>query len=122
MRFTRWVFVGAGVWGLAVVPPLFFLYDTAGRLNPPAINHPEYYYGFAAITLAWQVAFLVIASDPVRYRPLIPVTILEKLGWVVTVGVLYAQERVAANALPFAAADLLLGILFAIGFVRTATR
>jgi hypothetical protein len=122
MRFTRWVFVGAGVWGLAVVPPLFFLYDTAGRLNPPAINHPEYYYGFAAITLAWQLAFLVIAADPVRYRPLIPVTILEKLGWVVTVGVLYAQERVAASALPFAAADLLLGILFAIAFVRTATR
>src|SRR3954451_17734828 len=110
MKFTRWVFVGAGVWGLAVVPPLFFLYDTAGRLNPPAINHPEYYYGFAAITLAWQVAFPVIPSGPGLSRPLIPVTILEKFGWVVTVGVLFAQERVAANALPFAAADLLLGI------------
>ena len=48
--------------------------------------------------------------------------ILEKLGWVVTVGVLYAQKRVAANALPFAAVDFLLGILFAIGFVRTAGR
>jgi hypothetical protein len=120
MKFAQRVFAGAGIWGLLVVPPLFFLFDTVGRLNPPAINHPEYYYGFAAITSAWQVAFLVMASDPLRYRPLMPVAILEKLGWVVTVTVLYAQDRVAANALPLGAADMVLGILFAISFVKTA--
>ena len=120
MSFARRVFIGAGIWGLLVVPPLFFLYDTVGRMNPPAITHPEYYYGFAAITLAWQLAFLVMASDPLRYRPLMPVAILEKAGWVVTVTVLYAQGRVAANALPVGAADMVLGILFAIAFVKTA--
>jgi len=120
MTFARRVFIGAGIWGLLVVPPLFFLYDTVGRMNPPAITHPEYYYGFAAITSAWQVAFLVMASDPLRYRPLMPVAILEKAGWVVTVTVLYAQGRVAANALPVGAADMVLGILFAIAFVKTA--
>jgi len=120
MLFAKRVFAGAGIWGLLVVPPLFFLYDTVGRLNPPAITHPEYYYGFAAITTTWQIAFLVIASDPARYRPLFPVAILKKLGWVVTVTVLYAQGRVAANALPLGAADMLLGILFAIAFVKTA--
>ncbi len=122
MLFAKRVFTGAGLWGLLVVPPLFFLYDTVGRLNPPAITHPEYYYGFAAITTTWQFAFLVIASDPVRYRPLFPVAILEKLGWVVTVTVLYAQGRVAANALPLGGADMFLGILFAIAFVKTAAR
>jgi hypothetical protein len=122
MKFAKRVFIGAGIWGLLVVPPLFFLYDTVGRLNPPAISHPEYYYGFAAITSAWQVAFLVIASDPVGYRPLMPVAILEKLGWVVTVTALYAQGRVAANALPLGAADMLLGSLFAIAFVKTAAQ
>jgi hypothetical protein len=120
MTFARRVFIGAGIWGLLVVPPLFFLYDTVGRMSPPAITHPEYYYGFAAITLAWQLAFLVMASDPLRYRPLMPVAILEKAGWVVTVTVLYAQGRVAANALPVGAADMVLGILFAIAFVKTA--
>ena len=119
MKFAKRVFIGAGIWGLLVVPPLFFLYDTVGRLNPPAITHPEYYYGFAAITTTWQIAFLVIASDPVRYRPLFPVAILEKLGWVITVSVLYAQGRVAANALPLGAADMLLGTLFAIAFAKT---
>jgi len=122
MRFAKRVFTGAGIWGLLVVPPLFFLFDTVGRMNPPVITHPEYYYGFAAITTTWQLAFLVIASDPARYRPLFPVAILEKLGWVVTVTVLYAQGRVAANALPLGAADLLLGILFAIAFVKTAAQ
>ena len=120
MTFARRVFIGAGIWGLLVVPPLFFLYDTVGRMSPPAITHPEYYYGFAAITLAWQLAFLVMASDPLRYRPLMPVAILEKAGWVVTVTVLYAQGRVAANALPVGAADMVLGILFATAFVKTA--
>jgi hypothetical protein len=122
MKFAKRVFTGAGIWGLLVVPPLFFLYDTVGRLNPPSITHPEYYYGFAAITTTWQLVFLVIASDPLRYRPLFPVAILEKLGWVITVTVLYAQGRVAANALPLGAADMLLGILFAIAFVKTAAR
>ena len=120
MTFARRVFIGAGIWWLLVVPALFFLYDTVGRMSPPAITHPEYYYGFAAITLAWQLAFLVMASDPLRYRPLMPVAILEKAGWVVTVTVLYAQGRVAANALPVGAADMVLGILFAIAFVKTA--
>jgi hypothetical protein len=122
MRFAKRVFTVAGIWGLLVVPPLFFLYDIVGRLTPPPITHPEYYYGFAAITTTWQVAFLVIASDPVRYRPLFPVAMLEKLGWVITVTVLYAQGRVAANALPLGAADLVLGTLFAIAFVKTAAR
>jgi len=120
MTFAKRVFMAAGIWGLLVVPPLFFLYDTVGRQNPPAITHPEYYYGFAAITTAWQLAFLVIASDPIRFRPLMPVAVVEKAGWVGTVGVLYAQDRVAPSALPFAAADLILGVLFTIAFVKTA--
>src|SRR5712691_7809563 len=79
MRFARRVFVTAGIWGLLVVPPLYFLFDTIGRQNPPAITHPEYYYGFTSVTLAWQFAFFVIASDPARFRPLMPPAIAEKL-------------------------------------------
>jgi hypothetical protein len=42
----------AGVWGLVVVSPLYFLFDEIGRQNPPAITHPEFFYGFVAVTLA----------------------------------------------------------------------
>ena len=67
MRFARIVFSIAGVYGLAVVVPMYFLEDRIGREQPPSITHPEFYYGFAGITLAWQLVFLVLASDPFRY-------------------------------------------------------
>jgi hypothetical protein len=38
------------------------------RNDPPAITHPGFYYGFVSVGLAWQVAFFVIARDPVRFR------------------------------------------------------
>lgn len=119
MTFSKWVFVGAGVWGLLVVPPLYFLYNTVGRMNPPAITHPEFYYGFIAVTLAWQLAFFVIASDPVRFRLLMLPAICEKMFYVVTLVTLSIQGRIAASQLPFGAVDFLLGALFLAAFLKT---
>ena len=31
MRFAKLVFVGAGVWGIVVVTPLYFLHDVTGQ-------------------------------------------------------------------------------------------
>ena len=120
MRFARRVFTAAGIWGLLVVPPLFFLFDRVGRDSPPPITHPEFYYGFAAVTTVWQIAFLTIASDPLRFRPLMPVAVLEKAGWLLTLAILYVQRRVAASVLPFGVVDMLFGLLFAASFVKTA--
>ena len=119
MTFARRVFAGAGVWGLLVVPPLFFMLDKVGRDAPPPVTHPEFYYGFAAVTTVWQIAFFVIASDPRRFRPFMPVAVLEKAGWLATLAVLFAQRRVAASILPFGTVDLLFGVLFAVSFVKT---
>jgi len=41
MTFARRVFTAAGIWGLLIVSPLFFLYDRIGRDTPPSITHPE---------------------------------------------------------------------------------
>ena len=68
MKFAKIVFWIAGIWGLLVVPPLFFIFDRIGKDNPPPITHPGFYYGFATVTLAWQIAFILIARDPVRLR------------------------------------------------------
>jgi len=54
MRFAKWVFLLAGVSGLLVVAPPYFLEGKMGELDPPPVNHPEYYYGFLGVTLAWQ--------------------------------------------------------------------
>jgi hypothetical protein len=119
MKFAQRVFATAGVWGLVVLSPLYFLLDEIGRQSPPAITHPEFFYGFIAVTLAWQVAFLVIASDPIRYRLVMLPAMLEKFGYVATVLVLFAQARLASSALVFVGTDFLLGVLFVLSFIRT---
>jgi hypothetical protein len=119
MRFSKWVFASAGVWGVLVVTPLFLALDTIGRRFPPAITHREFYYGFAGVTLAWQLVFFVIASDPVRFRPLMPVAVFEKIVWLATLVVLYAQNRIGSSAGPFGAADLVFGALFVLAYFNT---
>ena len=64
MKFARVVFWIAGVWGVLVIAPLFFLKEIIGRAAPPPVTHPEFYYGFAIVTLMWQISFFVIAADP----------------------------------------------------------
>ena len=120
MKFARWTFLLAGIWGIVVLSPLYFLEKFIGAQHPPAITHPEYFYGFIGVALAWQILFLIIASDPVRYRGIILVGTLEKFAFVLAVYVLFAKQRVEASITVAATIDLLLGILFIIAYVRTS--
>jgi hypothetical protein len=73
--------------------PQFFLEAQIGRDYPPPITHPEHFYGFVGVALAWQFVFLLIGRDPARYRPLMPIAVLEKLAFGVPAVVLYAQRQ-----------------------------
>jgi hypothetical protein len=117
-RFARRVYTFAGIYGVLVMLPQYFLEDRIGRDTPPAITHPEYFYGFIGIVLAWQLAFLVIGRDPTRFRALMPVTVLEKLAFAVPVALLYAQGRVPQTTLLFGGIDLALGVLFFVSYRR----
>jgi hypothetical protein len=119
MAFARWVFRIAGLYGLAALLPQYFLVEQIGRDDPPAITHPEYFYGFIGVALAWQVAFLIISRDPVRSRPLMIVAVLEKAVFAVPVAVLYARGQASDALLGFGMLDAILGILFAVSYVRT---
>jgi hypothetical protein len=122
VRFARVVFVIAGVWGLIVLPPLYFMADLIGRSYPPPIAHPDFYYGFLAVTLAWQVAFLVIATDPRRFRPMMIPAMAEKFAYVVTLAVLSARGALEAGQAVVALPDLVLGSLFVAAFFRRDVR
>jgi len=98
--------------------PQYFLEDRIGRDTPPAITHPEYFYGFIGIVLAWQLAFLVIGRDPARFRALMPVTVLEKLAFAVPVALLYSLGRAPQATLLFGGIDLVLGVLFFVSYQR----
>lgn len=117
-RFASRVYTIAGVYGLIVMLPQYFLEDRIGRDNPPPITHPEYFYGFIGIVVVWQLAFLVIGREPARYRALMPITVLEKLVFAVPAALLFAQRRVSAPTLFFAGIDIVLGVLFFLSWRR----
>jgi hypothetical protein len=117
--FARRVYMGAGIYGLITVLPGFFSEARLGEMFPPAVTHPEIYYGFYAVTLAWQLAFLVIARDPERYRPLMWVTVVEKAGFVIAALWLVSTGRSPRITLAPAMGDFILGILFVWAYVRT---
>ena len=118
MKFSKWVFLIAGIYGLLVTLPLYNEAGTA-RMFPPAVNHPEYYYGFIGTVIAWQVAFLFISRDPLKQRPLIIPAIMEKLIYAFSIFVLALQGRVAGAMIGFATIDFVLGVLFVISYILT---
>ena len=69
MRFAKNVFRIAGVRGVLMLPPLYFAFDWIGKQYPPAITHPDFYFGFIGLALAWQAAFFVIAMNPSASGP-----------------------------------------------------
>ncbi len=120
MLFARRVFLIAGIYGLVLLPPHYFLEGFIGRHQPPAITHLEFFYGFVGVATAWQVAFLIIAADPVRYRLMMIPSMLEKIGFGVAAIALYAQGRLAAAMLLAGILDLAWSALFLVAYRRTA--
>jgi len=119
MKFARIVFGLAAVYGILSLLPLYFLLDKVGRDAPPPVTHPEFYYGFLGVTFLWQLVFVLMAKDPLRYRQLMPIAILEKLVYVVPVVILYAAGRVHANIMRSSLVDPIFAILFIVAYFRT---
>jgi hypothetical protein len=117
--FAKRVFLIAAIYGLLILPPHYFLEDKIGRDSQTSITHPEFFYGFVGVAIAWQVAFLIISRDPVRYRLMMIPGILEKLGFGVAALVLYAQGRLVVPMLIAGIIDLVFAALFAVAYVQT---
>lgn len=75
MKLARWIYLIAGIYGILVLTP--------GLIMPPQ-GAPEFYYGFIGSALVWQFAFFVVARDPLGFRALMPVCMLEKLAFFAT--------------------------------------
>ena len=121
MKFAKIVFWIATIWGILVIAPLYFMFDLIGRKDPPPITHPAFFYGFAGAAFAWQIAFFFIARDPVRHRPLMIPSMLEKFSYSSAVIVLVLQGRMHPSDLVFGVVDLLLGLLFVLAYLKTAS-
>ena len=122
MDLTKIIFIVAGLYGLVTLIPHFFLENRIGITDPPAITHPEYFYGFLGVALAWQILFFVIAFNPRRYRSVMPVAFLEKLGFGAAAVILFIGHRVQTQIMVFGIVDLLLGALFLYAYAVTPDR
>jgi hypothetical protein len=119
MQFARSVFTIAGIYGLVALLPQYVMEQRLNRDFPPPITHPEHFYGFIGVAAAWQAAFLIIARDPARFRPIMIPGILEKLAFGVAAIVLYATGRLATTVLAFGLIDLAWAGLFFAAFMAT---
>lgn len=115
MKRARLIFGVAAGWGFLVLTPLLF----AEPWLAPRPNRPEDYYGFLGAAWSMQLVYLAIARDPVRFRPLMPVGVLAKASFFLTVLVLWGQGRTPGATMAFAAVDGLLCLGFFLAWRAT---
>jgi hypothetical protein len=119
MRFAKAVFLTAGIYGLLILTPIYFMEGRIGRETPPAITHPEYFYGFLGAGVAWQIVFLVLSRDPLRYRAMILPSVLEKVNYGITLVLLFTQHRLPLSVLTIGSMDWIFAGLFIAAYAAT---
>lgn len=118
MKFAKYTFLIAGIYGLVVLLPQYFFEQKIAADSPPAITHPEFFYGFIGVGIAFQLVFLIISRDPQRYRLFILPSIVEKFSFGIAVAVLFAADRVQPQMFAAGMIDTLLGILFVVSWFK----
>ena len=122
MTFAKRLFLIAGIYGVLALVPQYFMEAKNGRDYPPPINHPEYYYGFIGVALAWQILFFIIARDPIRFRPAMYPGALEKVGFGGAGVILFVMGRAPAFVLAISIIDLIFAALFLVAAQKTPDR
>lgn len=117
--FAKRVFQIAGIWGLFILSLAYGGYLLGIEGATIDADRPEIVHGFFLVTLAWQVAFLFIATDPARYRLLMLAAMLEKFPFTLVVLVLYANGQVPETMLALGLIDGVLGALFSVAYIWT---
>jgi hypothetical protein len=122
MKFAKVVFIAGGVWGIAALVPFYWLVDISGRRYAAPMDYPHFFWGFFSVALAWQLAFLLIGSNPVRFRPLMVPAIVEKFGFIGTLAVLFGRGRIPSADAAAAIPDAVVGLLFVAAFAATSSK
>ena len=66
MRFAKYTFLIAGIYGLLALLPMYFIETRYGVDDPPSITHPEFYYGFIGVAAAFQHLFQrAVTTEPI---------------------------------------------------------
>jgi hypothetical protein len=117
ITFARRLFLAAGIYGVAVIAPMFFLEKQIGAYSPPSVTHPEFFYGFVCTAFAWQIVYLMMWRNPLRFRPMLIPAIMGKTGFGISVLILFMLQRLPAVGVVLPSIDLLLASLFVWAYV-----
>jgi hypothetical protein len=119
IRIAKYVFGISAVLGMLFLLPLYFAENFVATESPPAITHPELYYGLISVAVVWQFVYLLVATDPVRFRPLMVVSGLAKLSLFATFLVLFLAGRVGVKSVATVIPDFLMAVFFFVCFFAT---
>ena len=71
MKLARWIFLVAGILGLLMVAPVAFTLVAGGKtILPDAANLGLFIYVMVLQHICWQILFIILAREPIRYRPM----------------------------------------------------
>jgi hypothetical protein len=113
MKLAKWIFLTAGILGLLSTIPLAFAEKAMG------VKQPEFYYGFIFLDICWQVLYLLLSSNPVRYRPMMIPAFLAKGSGTVALTWLYLLGRVSSQWIAIGTVDGVFAVLFLVAFWAT---
>ena len=116
MKPAKWIFLLAGIIGLLMTVPLIFNEKTMG------VKQPEFYYGFVFLDICWQILYLFIARDPIRYRIMMIPSFLAKGSGTIALTWLYLVGRVSVQWVAIGAFDGIFAILFLVAFFVTRNK
>ena len=71
---------------------------------------------------AWQFLFLLLSTDPERYRPMMLPSIVEKIAFGIALVILHFQHRIAASTLFLGSFDWVFAFLFVAAYSKTKPR
>ena len=113
------IYLFSAIYGIVILFPQLFMEHKVGIDYPPAITHPEFFYGFNGLALAFQILFIIISKDPIRYRAVMIPAILEKASFGTTAVILFILGRLHPLVLFFATIDIFLMCLFIFSYIKT---
>ena len=120
-KIARYIFLTSAIYGILVLTPQLFRESAFSTVDAP-LSHPEFFYGFFLIALAFQILFIVISIDPVRYRQTMIPCFIEKSGHAISCIVLYGQHRLEREVFFTSMGDVVMLILFIYSYIIVAPR
>ena len=110
VRFASRLYRIAAIYGVIVLLPLYF----APLPDPYRLN----LIGFAGAALVFQGMFWIIARDPLRFLPLVRLSVFEKLCFGVPAIAFWLRGQGDGVTATFGAIDLILAVLFLTTWLR----